>query len=69
MLTAKKYIFHYDTSKAAWCGHTKYLNHDSKECVAFICDDEPLGVLDLVHVKFEDGFTANVYTYELEEIS
>lgn len=68
MLATKKCIFHYDRSKAAWRGHHKYLKHDGKECAAFICDDEQLTDHDIVHIKFEDGFTTNVYAYELEAI-
>lgn len=69
MIITKKYIFHYDKTKAAWSGHSRYLKHDGKECTAFVYDDEQLNDYDMVHIKFEDGFTANVYPYELEEIS
>lgn len=69
MLITKKCIFHYDATKAAWCGHTRYLNHDGQVCIAYICEGEQLTDFDMVHIKFEDGFTANVYPYELEEIN
>jgi hypothetical protein len=68
MLVTKKYIFHYDAKQADWSSHTKYLKHDGKECTAFVFDDEKLETLDMVHIVFEDGFPANAYPYELEEI-
>ena len=66
MLTTKKCIFRYDDKEPAWCGHTRYKEHSGKACIAFFCGNDQLGPLDAVRVEFEDGFTANVYNYELE---
>lgn len=67
-MITKKYIFHYDTTKAAWCGHTKYMNHDGQECTALIFTEDEISTFTVIHVKFADGFTANVFFYELEEV-
>lgn len=64
----KKYIFRYDSTKPAWCGHTRYLEHSGQECIAIAIEDDTFSDMDVVHIKFEDGFAANVYAYELEEV-
>lgn len=69
MLITKKCTFHYDDKEPAFAGgHVRYKEHDGKPCIAFFSRNEHLGPLDIVRVEFEDGFTANVYNYELEEI-
>jgi len=67
MLVAKKYIFHYDTNKAA-AKHSKYMTHDGQECVTLLDSNDKFIPHDVLTVMFEDGFSANVYFYELEEI-
>lgn len=72
MLVTKKYIFHYDKKQPS-SNNTKYLEHDGQECTAYFYrngeDIEEPAVLDVVHVIFTDGFHANAYAYELEEIN
>jgi hypothetical protein len=67
MLITKKYIFTYDETEPAWKNHTKYVEHSGQTCTATFFDEEP-ATLELVSVAFEDGFRANVYGYELEEV-
>ena len=63
MFNYTRHIFRYDTTQPAWKNHTKIAEHDGMECVADITDT---GVLDVVHIRFDDGFETNAYVYELE---
>ncbi len=67
MLVTNKYIFHYDAKKAA-AKHSKYLAHDGQVCTAYLDSNDKFIPHDVLNVMFEDGFSANVYFYELEEI-
>ena len=66
MFYTKRYIFHYDTSKAAWSNHTKLLAHNNKECTALLFEDDDIN--DLVNIEFDDGFEAMAFMYELEAV-
>jgi hypothetical protein len=71
MWITKNFIFHYDKSQPCWTNHTKLLEHDGMHCSAtFIVDEEDdgVGVLDFMPITFKDGFAANAYVYELEEV-
>ena len=71
MIITKYFIFHYDTSQPCWSNHTKLLEHNHMRCSALFIvdeDDDDADILESVPITFEDGFTANAYVYELEEV-
>lgn len=73
-MITKEYIFHYDRTKPAWHNHSKLLAHDGLKCTASFFINEEVGEIDYepqegVSIKFNDGYKANVYFYELEEVA
>jgi hypothetical protein len=48
--------------------------HDGLECTASFVIDEEVGEIDYepqegVYIRFDDGYKASVYFYELEEVT
>lgn len=67
MFITKRFVFKkYDTTRPAWKNHSRLLAHEGMECTGYFLEDDE--VLDMVEVKFDDGFKATVYMDELKEI-
>jgi hypothetical protein len=58
-------VFNYDYIHPAWRNHEELLTHNNHECTVYATEFDRF---DIVRVVFDDGFDANVFSYELEGI-
>lgn len=61
-----KYTFCFDDTQPTWKNAVELSKRSGQVCYAEV---EGVGVLDIVAATFDDGFTANVFVYELMGIN